>query len=678
MSANTVASQGQGQVQGQGQGQGQGQDPSWLKAPPYSQFIREQAIKGLPFLTDERKVEMVRGTGRLWEAIRTKPRNDTQHMQAVQKLRDITHSMMTQLKRYRDEQAAKAGGAGAPQQPTQAAAPSKPQQGQAQPEAQQSANPPQQQQQQPQPQQPPQPRPQGAPQQLSQPEVPDVYRQKAESIPWAIPPAHQNNPSYLPELKRRYAQQSYLQQLAKNEITRVDVQISQLRENGRDIPPELMQRRDNAQKQGITAQNFIGNIQQQQREIQGGGGGGGGGAQARMANPQQAAQNLQQQQQQQQQQARAANQPGANQTNPQQLRQPPVQAGNASLQQQATQQAQQSQQNRPGSSGAPPNSAGSNQQIPNFNANRMQANQTSGGAFTQSPQSTVGPAAQNIPTQQQQQQPQGPHSFTHSEAMKAAANTYSNGSNNPQQQQSNMQPQPSSQQQPSASQTPSSQPQSQQTNPPNPTVPANGTPSGSAPLVRPETGERVSASRGWPPPQPPKTPQPVQMGPSRPTLSGAANGPMGMMGQPALQQTPAFNLHGPGDRVLDKKKLDELVRQVTGGGDGGRDDAEGAAGSGGGALQPEVEESILSLADEFIDNVVTSACKLAKLRNAPVLDIRDIQLVLERTYNIRVPGYATDEVRTVRKTGPTPAYLQKMNAVNGAKVMGGAGGREGV
>lgn len=80
---------------------------------------------------------------------------------------------------------------------------------------------------------------------------------------------------------------------------------------------------------------------------------------------------------------------------------------------------------------------------------------------------------------------------------------------------------------------------------------------------------------------------------------------------------------------------------------------------------------MLQLADEFIDNVITSACKLAKLRGSQTLEIRDLQLVLERQYNIRVPGYATDEIRTVRKIQPAPGYLQKMNAVQAAKVMGG-------
>lgn len=80
---------------------------------------------------------------------------------------------------------------------------------------------------------------------------------------------------------------------------------------------------------------------------------------------------------------------------------------------------------------------------------------------------------------------------------------------------------------------------------------------------------------------------------------------------------------------------------------------------------------MLALADEFVDNVITSACKLAKLRGNNTLEIRDIQLILERHYNIRIPGYATDEVRTVRKIAPASGYLQKMNAVQAAKVMSG-------
>ena len=82
-------------------------------------------------------------------------------------------------------------------------------------------------------------------------------------------------------------------------------------------------------------------------------------------------------------------------------------------------------------------------------------------------------------------------------------------------------------------------------------------------------------------------------------------------------------------------------------------------------------QAMLILADEFVDNVITQACRMAKARESNMLEIRDIQHVLERTYNIRVPGYASDEIRTVRKFQPAAGWTQKMNAVQAAKVMGG-------
>ncbi|KAL1643806.1 hypothetical protein SLS61_009121 [Didymella pomorum] len=171
------------------------------------------------------------------------------------------------------------------------------------------------------------------------------------------------------------------------------------------------------------------------------------------------------------------------------------------------------------------------------------------------------------------------------------------------------------------------------------------------------------------------SPMPVNMGQQRPTMSGPTNGAPGPMGQPVISRPPPFQLEGEGDRVLSKRKLDELVRQVTGGSEE--------------ALTPEVEDvrlqsrttvqtsntnslqAVLQLADDFVDNVIKNACQLSKLRDSPQLDIRDIQHVLERSYNIRIPGYASDEVRTVRKIVPAAGWVDKMKAVNAAKVMGG-------
>lgn len=136
------------------------------------------------------------------------------------------------------------------------------------------------------------------------------------------------------------------------------------------------------------------------------------------------------------------------------------------------------------------------------------------------------------------------------------------------------------------------------------------------------------------------------------------------MAQPAISRAPPYTLEGEGDRVLSKRKLDELVRQVTGSAPSS-DNSESSS-----VLAPDVEESIMEVADNFVDEVITSACRLAKLRPNQTLDLRDVQMVLERNYGIRIPGYGLDETRIVRKFNPAPGWQNKMQAVQAGKVMG--------
>lgn len=62
-------------------------------------------------------------------------------------------------------------------------------------------------------------------------------------------------------------------------------------------------------------------------------------------------------------------------------------------------------------------------------------------------------------------------------------------------------------------------------------------------------------------------------------------------------------------------------------------------------VEPEVEDLLLSIADEFIDSVANFACRLAKHRGGDTLEVRDLQLHLERNHNIRIPGFSSDETR---------------------------------
>ena len=64
--------------------------------------------------------------------------------------------------------------------------------------------------------------------------------------------------------------------------------------------------------------------------------------------------------------------------------------------------------------------------------------------------------------------------------------------------------------------------------------------------------------------------------------------------------------------MLNKQRITELVREV--------DPTE--------QLEEEVEEMLLSIADDFIESTVNAACRLAKYRGARSLDVKDVQMYL--------------------------------------------------
>ncbi|KAF9304896.1 Transcription initiation factor TFIID subunit 12 [Mortierella antarctica] len=103
--------------------------------------------------------------------------------------------------------------------------------------------------------------------------------------------------------------------------------------------------------------------------------------------------------------------------------------------------------------------------------------------------------------------------------------------------------------------------------------------------------------------------------------------------------------------LITKRKIQEMVAQI--------DPSE--------RLEPEVEDILLELADEFIESVTQFACKLATHRKSSTLEVKDVQLHLERNWNIRIPGFASEEIRSVRKSNVPASHTQKVTAVNNAK-----------
>ncbi|GAB6026731.1 Transcription initiation factor TFIID subunit 12 [Chamberlinius hualienensis] len=104
------------------------------------------------------------------------------------------------------------------------------------------------------------------------------------------------------------------------------------------------------------------------------------------------------------------------------------------------------------------------------------------------------------------------------------------------------------------------------------------------------------------------------------------------------------NSFSDNNQVLSKQRLQDLVREV--------DPNE--------QLDDDVEEMLLQIADDFIENVVTNSCLLAKHRKANTLEVKDVQLNLERNWNLWIPGFGSDELRPYKKSCVTEAHKQKM------------------
>ena len=114
------------------------------------------------------------------------------------------------------------------------------------------------------------------------------------------------------------------------------------------------------------------------------------------------------------------------------------------------------------------------------------------------------------------------------------------------------------------------------------------------------------------------------------------------------------------DKVYNKRKISELIKSLM------PKDMDGSM------IEPEVEDIVGDLIDEFVDNVTKFSVRLAKHRKAERVEPKDVHVHLERNWNIRVPGtVGKDEVEIVRKPAVTKSYMTKMDMVNQAKLGSG-------
>ncbi|KAJ4834957.1 hypothetical protein Tsubulata_004100 [Turnera subulata] len=154
---------------------------------------------------------------------------------------------------------------------------------------------------------------------------------------------------------------------------------------------------------------------------------------------------------------------------------------------------------------------------------------------------------------------------------------------------------------------------------------------------------------------PSRVPQPLPHAPQVARVQGAQNqnttSPVVVQPNTA-QSTPQRRINDaesdePGNRILGKRSIHELVSQI--------DPSE--------KLDPEVEDILADIADEFVESITTFGCSLAKHRKSDTLEAKDILLHLERNWNITLPGFSGDEIKSYRKPLVNDIHKERLAVV---------------
>ncbi|XP_039126210.1 transcription initiation factor TFIID subunit 12 [Dioscorea cayenensis subsp. rotundata] len=132
--------------------------------------------------------------------------------------------------------------------------------------------------------------------------------------------------------------------------------------------------------------------------------------------------------------------------------------------------------------------------------------------------------------------------------------------------------------------------------------------------------------------------------------------------QSAAQTGPISSVVAPdpesGTQILSKRSIRDLVAQI--------DPSE--------KLDPEVEDVLVEIADDFIESITAFGCSLAKHRKSTTLEAKDILLHVERNWSMSLPGFSGDEIKCYKKPVINDIHKERLAVIKKSMVATGDSG----